>query len=232
MSDAAYLERRSAIETYFDRTAADAWAQLTSTAKVSRIRETVRAGRDRMRETLLSWLPARLDGARLLDAGCGTGALAVEAAEAGAQVVAVDVSPNLVALARERCPEALRGRVEFAAGDMLDEALGRFDHVVCMDSLIHYETADIAAALGRLAARTDGSIVFTVAPRTAATALMHAVGRLFPRADRAPSIVPATERALRRAIGARADLAGWRIARTRRIVSGFYLSQAWELVRR
>src|SRR6478736_3225079 len=72
--------RRELIERYFDRTAADAWARLTSSAKVSGIRATVRAGRDRMRATLLGWLPSDLRDARLLDAGCGTGALAVEAA--------------------------------------------------------------------------------------------------------------------------------------------------------
>ncbi len=58
---------------------------------MSRIRATVRAGRDAMRAELLSWLPADLTGRRLLDAGCGTGALAVEAARRGAEVVAVDV---------------------------------------------------------------------------------------------------------------------------------------------
>ena len=53
MSD-SYLERRGEIETYFDRTAATAWQKLTSDAPVSGIRATVRAGRDRMRATLLS----------------------------------------------------------------------------------------------------------------------------------------------------------------------------------
>ena len=59
----------------------------------------MRAGRDRMRATLLGWLPADLRDARLLDAGCGTGALAVEAARRGADVVAIDLSPTLVELA-------------------------------------------------------------------------------------------------------------------------------------
>ena len=80
MTQLSYQIRRGEIETYFDRTAAQAWARLTSDAPVGRIRATVRAGRDRMRSTLLSWLPADLRGTRLLDAGCGTGALAVEAA--------------------------------------------------------------------------------------------------------------------------------------------------------
>ena len=48
---ANYLERRGEIETYFDRTAADAWARLTSDAPVGRVRASVRAGRDRMRGT-------------------------------------------------------------------------------------------------------------------------------------------------------------------------------------
>ena len=47
-----YEHRRGQIETYFDRTAADAWARLTSDAPVSGIRATVRAGRDRMRGIL------------------------------------------------------------------------------------------------------------------------------------------------------------------------------------
>src|SRR6476619_3072492 len=100
----SYSQRRSEIETYFDRTAAEAWGRLTSDAPVSGIRATVRAGRDRMRATLLSWLPDDLTGLTLLDAGCGTGALAVAAAERGAAVTAIDLSPTLVGLARERAP--------------------------------------------------------------------------------------------------------------------------------
>ncbi|NBS98780.1 MAG: magnesium protoporphyrin IX methyltransferase, partial [Betaproteobacteria bacterium] len=53
MNDIAYEQRRGEIETYFDRTAADAWARLTSSAPVSGIRATVRAGRDLTRSTLL-----------------------------------------------------------------------------------------------------------------------------------------------------------------------------------
>ena len=61
MRTATYATRRSELETYFDRTAVEAWSRLTSDAPVSRIRATVRAGRDRMRNTLLSWLPNARD---------------------------------------------------------------------------------------------------------------------------------------------------------------------------
>jgi magnesium-protoporphyrin O-methyltransferase len=229
MNTVTYLDRRGEIETYFDRTAAEAWARLTSDAPVSGIRATVRAGRDRMRATLMDWLPVDLHGARVLDAGCGTGALATLAAARGAQVVAIDLAGTLVGLARDRAA-AVPG-VEFRVGDMTDPALGQFDYVVGMDSLIHYDARDMARVLAALAPRTRVSLLFTFAPRTPLLTIMHAVGRLFPRSDRAPSIVPVTLRGLSRRIAAEPALAGWRPARTLRVVSGFYMSQALELVR-
>ena len=230
---AGYDARRSEIEQYFDRTAADAWAKLTSDAPVSGIRATVRAGREEMRRTLLSWLAEDLSGRRLLDAGCGTGALAVEAAERGAEVVAVDVSATLVGLARERAEGRHgAGRLTFRVGDMLDPALGTFDHIVAMDSLIHYRAPDVVTALGRLAQRARRSILFTFAPRTPLLSVMHLVGRAFPRGDRAPAIEPVSESALRNRIAASPALAAWRVGRTRRIARGFYTSQAMELLPR
>ncbi len=231
MNDTHYLERRGQIETYFDRTAVQAWERLTSDAPVGRIRATVRAGRDRMRETLLSWLPERMDGLRLLDAGCGTGALAQVAAERGAHVVAIDLSPTLVGLAQERHRLSARqvaGRIEFRSGDMLDPALGEFDHVVAMDSLIHYDTPHIVHALLALSQRTRGSLLFTFAPRTPLLAVMHRVGRLFPRSDRSPSLAPQAEPVLRQGLRTALSAGGWAEGRSERVASGFYTSQAWE----
>ena len=229
MPTVTYQQRRGQLHEYFDRTAVEAWKRLTSDAPVNRIRATVRAGRDTMRATLLDWLPADLAGKRLLDAGCGTGALAVEAARRGAHVVATDLSPTLVALAGERAPDDLAGSVEFRVGDMLDPGLGEFDYVVAMDSLIHYRAVDTVRVLASLAGRARCSVLFTFAPRTPPLAVMHAVGRLFPRGDRAPAIEPVGEGTLRRHIGAEPGLAAWRTARTRRVANGFYTSQALEL---
>lgn len=233
MSVATYLERRVELETYFDRTAVDAWARLTSDAPVGRIRATVRAGRDEMRNTLLSWLPANMNGARLLDAGCGTGALSIEAARRGARVVAIDLSPTLVSVARERIPADLDSSViEFKAGDMLDRKLGRFDFVVAMDSLIHYRPADTCRIVAGLAARTGEALLVTFAPKTPALAVMHAVGRLFPRGDRAPAIEPVAEQKLRQLLMSEESLERWQLGRSRRVTSGFYKSHALELIPR
>jgi magnesium-protoporphyrin O-methyltransferase len=232
MATISYQERRGQLKTYFDRTAVDAWARLTSTAPVGRIRATVRAGRDDMRSTLLAYVPTDLVGKRVLDAGCGTGAFSVEAAKRGAEVLAIDLSPTLVDLARERLPAHLgHGRIDFRTGDMSDPALGEFNHVVAMDSLIHYSAADVVRVLSGFAARTKNSIVFTFAPKTPALWLLWIVGRLFPRKDRAPAIEPVSESEIRRLIEREPALKDWRIGRTKRIKSGFYKSQALELTR-
>ena len=234
MNPTAYEQRRSQIEHYFDRTAADAWARLTSNEPVGRIRATVRAGRDTMRETLMSWLPQDMHGLRVLDAGCGTGALALQAALRGAEVVAIDLSPTLVKLAAERMAAEhprLPGSVTFLSGDMLSPELGEFDHVVCMDSLIHYDSEQIAQALAGLAQRTRTSMAFTFAPRTPLLALMHSTGRLFPRSDRSPSLSPVAHADLLRRMQTQSHLHTWTDARMQRVARGFYTSQAWEWTR-
>ncbi|MEM9168561.1 MAG: magnesium protoporphyrin IX methyltransferase [Pseudomonadota bacterium] len=232
MTSATYTAQRAALETYFDRTAADAWAKLTSDAPVSGVRATVRAGRDAMRATLLEWLPDDLSGRRVLDAGCGAGQLAVEAARRGADVVAVDVAATLVGLARERAEQSpLAGRIDFRVGDAFDESLGRFDHIVAMDSLIHYRMNDILSVLRGFTARCDGTTAFTFAPRTAALTTMLAVGRLFPRSDRSPAVRPASPARLKAALDKDAGAAGFGPRRTRPVKSGFYFSQAMELAR-
>jgi magnesium-protoporphyrin O-methyltransferase len=229
LSDAVYESRRGRLEAYFDRTARDAWIQLTSEAPVSGVRATVRAGRDQMRETLLSWLPADMTGLSLLDAGCGTGALSIAAANRGARVLGVDVSGGLLEVARSRAlSEAPGTAIDFEVGDMLDVAWGVFDHVVAMDSLIHYPADQMTRAATILTQKAQKSTSFTFAPRTAALSAMHAVGQLFPRGDKAPAIEPVAERALRQRLHT-ALPSGWGVRRDARIASGFYVSHALEL---
>lgn len=230
-SSESYRDRRAWIAEYFDRTASRAWTALTSDAPVSGVRRKVRLGRERMGKTLLGWLPADLSGTRILDAGCGPGVLAMELASRGADVVAVDLAGSLLEVARARLAQqqSLKGRVELRLGDMLDPALGTFDYVVAMDSLIHYQAPDMLRALGQLAARTRVAMVVTFAPRTPMLSVMHAVGRAFPRRDRAPAIEPVSEQHLRAGFAHSDALAGWQIGRTERIASSFYTSQALEL---
>ena len=59
----SYDRTLTRVETYFDKTATRTWERLTSDAPVSRIRETVRRGRDGMRAKMLAQLPEDLRGA-------------------------------------------------------------------------------------------------------------------------------------------------------------------------
>ncbi len=206
---------------------------MTSDAPVSRIRQTVRAGRDRMRATLLSYLPDDLRGQRVLDAGCGTGAFSVEAARRGAAVVAIDLSENLVEIARERVPAAMGhagGTIDFRVSDMLDASLGSFDWIVAMDSLIHYGATDMSGMIAQLASRVRRGIAFTFAPRTPLLTAMHAVGKVFPRGDRAPAIEPINQRVLERLLREHPATTAMTVGRSARVDSGFYISHAMEIL--
>ena len=217
---ASYTATRDRVESYFDGTATKTWERLTSDAPVSHIRQTVRDGRNSMRALMLSRLPEDLRGARVLDAGCGTGAMTEELTLRGATVAAADISPKLVQIARDRLPEGLRPQVSFHAGDMTDPALGNFDFVVAMDSLIYYDAADIARTLHTLGKRS-GAVVFTVAPRTPLLMAMWHAGKLFPRSDRSPVMIPHGLKDLTRATGPG-------LSRIDRVARGFYISECME----
>ena len=230
MTDSSYTQRRGEIQTYFDRTAIDAWKRFASDKPLSFVRAKVRAGRDEMRATMLSYLPDDLTGWRVLDAGCGSGAMSVELAARGADVLGIDLSPEIVRFGNENLPEITGGgTIELVSGDMLDPTLGEFDAVVSMDSVIHYQSEDAVKALSSLAERTRHKIVFTFAPRTPLLVTMRVVGKTFPRADRAPFIVPVSPRSMSKNLNA---LDGWNVGRTQRVKRPFYISQAMELTRR
>ena len=221
---ADYAATRDRVEHYFDNTATKVWERLTSDAPVSGIRATVRAGRDRMRALMLTQMPEDLRGARILDAGCGTGAMAVELAARGADVVAVDISPALVEIGEKRMPANLPGQITWVAGDMLEATNGSFDHALSMDSMIYYTAPDIAALLGRASSRVDGKFIFTLPPRTPVLMAMWRVGKLFPRADRSPVMIPQSTAGVAQAMRD-ANVKG-RLGEIDRIKSGFYFSSA------
>tara|TARA_Y100001970_G_scaffold93433_1_gene117797 strand:+ start:921 stop:1589 length:669 start_codon:yes stop_codon:yes gene_type:complete len=215
-----YDQTLSRVETYFDKTATKTWEQLTSDAPVSKIRQTVRAGRDRMRHKLLKRLPQDLKGARILDAGCGTGQLTAELVERGGSVVATDISYSLIQIAKRRINEYHHQKISFHVGDLCNKDLGGFDYVVAMDSLIYYSLEDLTRILSELKQRTGQEIIFTVAPRTKLLQTMWYLGKLAPKGDKSPVMVPQSLRKISKSLAGIAD-----INDLGRISSGFYISQ-------
>ena len=216
-----YSQTVSRVEHYFDKTALKTWERLTSKAPASRVREAVRRGRDDMRMKLISQLPSDLSGAKVLDAGCGTGQLSEELALRGCQVVAADISPSLVNVARSRIPNHLHKNIEFITGDMINPKLGNFDFVIAMDSLIYYSRKDLTSLLVELSSRTSHSIYFTLAPKTMLLMMMWYLGKIAPKGDRSPVMVPQSLKAISRELDAKLQLSDLGV-----INSGFYISHA------
>jgi 2-polyprenyl-3-methyl-5-hydroxy-6-metoxy-1,4-benzoquinol methylase len=89
---------------------------------------------------------------RILDFGCGEGIVATELAKLGCRVTGIDVSPELVDLARSRAElDGVSDRVELMIGDLSGAGLHEqsFDFVLCNEVLHH---VDIASVFPRLLA--------------------------------------------------------------------------------
>ena len=107
-------------------------------------------------ESFLRGLFAERGATRVLDAGCGTGMHAVAFARWGLQTAAADLSPAMVARARENA-RATGAEIAFAVagfGEIGRALPGPFDAVTCLgNSLPHLlDDASLAAALADFAA--------------------------------------------------------------------------------
>src|SRR3954447_22370223 len=98
-------------------------------------------------------------GQRVVDVGCGPGALTAELVRRGADVSAVDPSPQFVAAAAERYPDA---HVEQATAEKLPFADDGFD--TALAQLVVHFMADPVAGLEEMArvTRTGGVVVASV----------------------------------------------------------------------
>ncbi|WP_157851668.1 class I SAM-dependent methyltransferase [Streptomyces monomycini] len=130
-------------------------------------------------ERLLKRLPR---GARVLDAGCGTGrpTCAQLCAGGGLDVTGIDVSEAMLAAARANVPEA-----RFLLVDLLGEqatGLGTFDAVVSFFCLMNLPEPVFVSALARFAslARPDGAVIVGVPERPGETPVEGLYGTYHP----------------------------------------------------
>ena len=110
----------------------------------------------------------RLQGVRVLDVGCGGGILSEALARAGAKVVAIDLAPAVLDVARLHLHES---GVEVDYREVAVEALaaempGAFDVVTCMEMLEHVpDPASVIAACATLL-RPGGKLFLSTLNRT------------------------------------------------------------------
>lgn len=109
-----------------------------------------------------------LTGRRVLDVGCGTGKSFMPLLDRGFDVTACDISPEMVAAAREKAG----GRADVLVADMRRlPVLGEFDLITCIDDAINHllgpdELADTFEGLRENLA-PGGLLVFDVNTLTA-----------------------------------------------------------------
>jgi len=109
---------------------------------------------DDNRRQVVPWLDAArsLDGAAVLEIGCGTGSATVALAEQGARVTAVDLDPRAIRVAEERCRLYGVEATFFAAnaaelsGPIAEQ---RFDFILFFASLEHMTHPERMAAMAR-----------------------------------------------------------------------------------
>lgn len=154
----------------------------------------------------------------VLELGCGTGTTALRLAPHVGRILATDVSPEMIAIARERAVAAGSANAAFAvaAADDAPPAQGPFDAVLAFN-LLHL-LGDRGAALGRARAllRPGGILV----SKTPCLAEMNPLVRLLVPAMRlvgkAPTVAVFDADALAREI----DAAGFAIEERARHGSG------------
>jgi SAM-dependent methyltransferase len=125
------------------------------------------------------------EGTRVLDVGCGTGLTLVLAAERGAEPAGLDVTPELLAIARERLPGADLREVDMETLPWEDEA---FDAVVGVNAFQFAGDPRRALAEAARVVRPGGRVVaslFAAPERSQSTAVHHAMQALIPPADAA-----------------------------------------------
>ncbi len=87
----------------------------------------------RLRENLQA---RGLTAGKVLDAGCGTGTLALQLADAGYEVAGVDLSPALLEKARAKDKDK---RIRWIQGDITRLALGEtFDGITCVSDVLNH----------------------------------------------------------------------------------------------
>jgi predicted TPR repeat methyltransferase len=120
----------------------------------------------------------------VLDLGCGTGLVGVEIARHSASLVGVDLSPNMINLAREReiytelrCADLMAVLVDEAAGR------ARYDVVTAADVFIYVGKMDTAVKTIRQVLRPGGLFAFSAEATTTDGYRLGVMGRYAHSAD-------------------------------------------------
>jgi ubiquinone/menaquinone biosynthesis C-methylase UbiE len=98
-------------------------------------------------------------GTKVLDVACGTGNLALPAARAGADVIGIDIAPNLIEQAAANAElEGLKAKFEVGDAEAMPYADGAFDVVMTMFGAMFAPRADVTASELKRVCKSGGLI--------------------------------------------------------------------------
>ena len=129
----------------------------------------------------LDWIDSigSLNGARVLDVGCGGGILADAMARRGADVLGIDLADKSLKVAQLHALEAQTPHVAYrlvSAEALSEQTPAAFDVVTCMEMLEHVpDPASVVNACARLV-RPGGWVFFSTINRNVKSFLMAIVG--------------------------------------------------------
>jgi trans-aconitate methyltransferase len=110
-------------------------------------------------------------GERILDLGCGSGQLTAKIAEAGAHVIGIDLSPDMIAQARVNYPH-----IEFNVGDATTFELSEPADAVFSNAVLHWvKDAEAAIACVGRALKPGGRFVMEMGGKGNTRTLLAAV---------------------------------------------------------
>jgi len=132
---------------------------------------------------------SRLDGARVLDIGCGAGLLSESLARYGARVTGIDLATDSLTVARLHRIESGLGEIDYAqasAEELAATRAGQFDVVTCLEVLEHLPDPPSAVAAAARLVRPGGDVFFSTINRTPRAWLVAVLGaeyalRVLPR---------------------------------------------------
>ncbi len=113
------------------------------------------AGHSDFAESAAPWLISVLPRGLIVDIGCGSGVLARELTNAGFDVLGIDASPSMIALARETAPLA-----RFEVGSFTTASIPPCAAIVATGEVLNY--GDLRAFIRRVRANM---LIFDVAER-------------------------------------------------------------------
>jgi magnesium-protoporphyrin O-methyltransferase len=222
-------ETAKRVHKYFETSGFSRWSAIYGSGDIPPIWKVIRDGHQRSVDKVIEWVTAeRLH--TVLDAGCGTGTLAMGLADHGFEVDAFDVSAPMIHFAKYINGGRVKGLApQFMVGDIaaLAGQEKTYDLVCCLDVLFHYPYEEVSDMLRRLTSLSSRKLVASFALRTAANDFWMKVGQRFHTKNRMTKLFmfsyDEVEQILYRA--------GFRITRKHRVKFFFYDSFVFEAVR-